>query len=487
MKANKLIPLWWILISLLFTIHLNSQTNIVGYQYAFNNGEGLQNVAITPTVNYNLNTSIDVSNLAHDINVFHIRFLDDGGKWSSMISQLFIKPPETDVLTNNKLISYDYWFDEDSANKVHVAFSPTEHDVFVQELDMTHIWRGEHQIHTQFKDDYGKYSLVTTDTIVKVPYPLADFTVDRLTICEGETVNFVSNSIDYDIHTWDFGDGNTSTDIDIAHTFTSSGNYTVALDIEETATNLTSHKEVQINVNAYPLNTVSISSTLPACFGATVTLTADDDDADIDYLWSNGATTQSIDVTSAGIYTVELSRNSGASCSVTSNEVEVTFNTEIDDAITLQTNPVILTANQDNVTYQWIDCNNGNAPISGETQQTFQPTYNGSFAVEITQNECMVTSNCELVNAVAVSDIAIRRLVNFYPNPNKGALFVSNEIPIQIIIYTMNGQFIRKIKMDEGKSTINIKELSNGLYFVKVSSLIENGISNQTVFKIIKE
>ena len=72
MKALQLIPRLWILISLLFTIHISAQNNIVGYEYAFNNGEGLQCINITPTPDFNLNTSIDVSTLTNDVNVIHV-------------------------------------------------------------------------------------------------------------------------------------------------------------------------------------------------------------------------------------------------------------------------------------------------------------------------------------------------------------------------------------------------------------------------------
>lgn len=64
--------------------------NIVGYQYAFNNGEGLQFQSVTPTPNLNLNVNIDVSSLTNALNVIHIRFIDDTGKWSVMKSHLFM-------------------------------------------------------------------------------------------------------------------------------------------------------------------------------------------------------------------------------------------------------------------------------------------------------------------------------------------------------------------------------------------------------------
>lgn len=68
-----------------------------------------------------------------------------------------------------------------------------------------------------------------------------------------------------------------------------------------------------------------------------------------------------------------------------------------------------LSAVQTNASYQWVDCDNGNTDISGQTSMTYAPTFSGSFAVKITTEECQVTSDCKsfyfcpLSNAVTLS------------------------------------------------------------------------------------
>ena len=68
-----------------------------------------------------------------------------------------------------------------------------------------------------------------------------------------------------------------------------------------------------------------------------------------------------------------------------------------------------LSASQTNASYQWVDCDNGNTDISGQTSMTYAPTVSGSFAVKITTEECQVTSDCKsfyfcpLSNAVTLS------------------------------------------------------------------------------------
>lgn len=61
-----------------------------------------------------------------------------------------------------------------------------------------------------------------------------------------------------------------------------------------------------------------------------------------------------------------------------------------------------LMANANLAAYRWLDCNNGYAFLSGETLQTFTATTNGSYAVEVTENACVDTSDCMVVSSFPV-------------------------------------------------------------------------------------
>ncbi len=460
-------------------------TKIVGYEYAFNQGEGQTYVPITPTNDYNLLTDIDVSALTNNVNIFRIRFKDDRGKWSSTLTKLFIKPPSSDSLTDNKLVSYAYWFDNDITTKRQIDIDPEVTDLLVQELDMTYIWRGEHHLQSQFKDIYGKYSLVMTDTIVKTPFPIAAFDVDNTGVCLGESVNFTdAGSIDYDTITYDFGDGTTSTELNVSHTYTATGVYDASLTVVDTETGLDSVLVKSITVRDYPSNGIHISGEIPACFGDIITLTADEEDAV--YLWSNGEETQSISVTEPGDYYVEVSLDSPPSCTVQSNTINVSFYPEIDNSISLQDYPLLLTANQTNATYQWVDCTNGNMPIEGATNVSFEPTVNGEYAVEITQNGCTISSDCITIGSVAIADYAIKQLVHLYPNPVLDELQLESEVPISIQVYNSNGKIILIKNVIHTIDSIDFSQLSSGLYFVRVRILSGVWENKSTLFKLIK-
>jgi len=77
---------------------------------------------------------------------------------------------------------------------------------------------------------------------------------------------------------------------------------------------------VQILEYAVPNNTISVAGSLSFCTGGSVSLTASGGFAN--YLWSNGATTQGIVVTTAGSYSCVAT--TGGGCQRTSNTVVVT-------------------------------------------------------------------------------------------------------------------------------------------------------------------
>jgi PKD repeat protein len=80
--------------------------------------------------------------------------------------------------------------------------------------------------------------------------PAADFSADQTSITEGETVNFTDLSTNSPTSwSWDFGDGNTSTDQNPAHQYSAAGIYTVELTATNSAGSDTETKTDYITVN----------------------------------------------------------------------------------------------------------------------------------------------------------------------------------------------------------------------------------------------
>jgi PKD repeat protein len=81
--------------------------------------------------------------------------------------------------------------------------------------------------------------------------------------------------------------------------------------------------------------------------------------------------------------------------SVTGCDSVVTLNLTISPIdISVIQNPYTLNAAEIGASYQWLDCNNGNAIIPGETNQTYIPASSGNYAVVVSKNGCTDTSAC---------------------------------------------------------------------------------------------
>jgi PKD repeat protein len=116
--------------------------------------------------------------------------------------------------------------------------------------------------------------------------------------------------------------------------------------------------------------------------------------------------------------------------------------------------------------YQWVDCNNGNSPISGATSQSFTATSNGNYAVEITVGNCTETSPCTLIQDVGLNEL-VSNLISIYPNPVNENLMIKTELQLDVIeIYTVSGELI----ITSNQKMIHVGDLAPGVYIVKCKS-----------------
>lgn len=121
----------------------------------------------------------------------------------------------------------------------------------------------------------------------------------------------------------------------------------------------------------------------------------------------------------------------------TSTQTQDVVITPIDNSVT-QLDPITLMADANGYNYQWVDCNNGNALITGETGQTFVATVNGSYAVEIDNGNCSVTSTCIQILTVGIEGSGTDGIVSVYPNPTDGNVTIKlgdtfEQLSLQVI------------------------------------------------------
>ena len=123
--------------------------------------------------------------------------------------------------------------------------------------------------------------------------------------------------------------------------------------------------------------------------------------------------------------------------------------------------------------FQWVDCNDNFTPISGETNATFTTQTSGSYAVEVSLNNCSEISDCFAINtSTGINDFNEQYDVNFFPNPTTNDLVISLEGIefIDIIIVDINGKVLMQQSDLIDKDRINLSDYVSGLYFIKIIS-----------------
>ena len=147
------------------------------------------------------------------------------------------------------------------------------------------------------------------------------------------------------------------------------------------------------------------------------------------------------------------------------------------DATTLTVNNGIVAMNSNADSYQWVDCNDNNSPIAGETGQTFSPMSNGSYAVEVTVGSCTETSICQNISTLGLKESNIIE-VNLYPNPATSLIKVEMDHELEkIAIYDATGALIEF----QFEKSFSIAHLSTGTYTAVIYT--NNGVVRKRFIK----
>jgi len=209
-------------------------------------------------------------------------------------------------------------------------------------------------------------------------FNIPDFTFQN--ICAGQVVSFQSsNTADADSVRWNFNDplsvSNTSSLLNPVHSFNFPGTYNITM-ISYNSPNIDT---VHHNLIVYPLPVVNLGNDTSLCPGGSLLLDAGNPGCT--YLWSTGATSQTITVSSAGMYSVTVDNGN---CQATDN-IQVTFVPQIDlggDVYLCNQSGVTLSAFIPNSTYLWSD---------GSTNSSIAISEAGLYWVTVVSRNCVLS------------------------------------------------------------------------------------------------
>jgi hypothetical protein len=128
------------------------------------------------------------------------------------------------------------------------------------------------------------------------------------------------------------------------------------------------------------------------------------------------------------------------------------------------------------ISYQWIDCDNGNMPIVGATSNTYDAGvfFSGNVACIVTDGACSDTTACIPVIFDALEENGFGPELKLYPNPAEN--FISIELgatyqSIELSITDLSGRVVRAEKFFVVNSIQNYEvPAESGLYFVNLIS-----------------
>ncbi len=301
------------------------------------------------------------------------------------------------------------------------------------------------------------------------------------TFCTGGSVDLTSSSSTANV--WSSASGFATTP---TITVTSSGSYSVTVT-DANGCSATS-SITTVNVSNAPTPTVTSSAT-QACSGEVVTLTSTAADS---YAWSNGATTQSINVTASGNYSV-VTTNADACAGVgTSNTVNVTFTTTPTASGSFSTTGNVVTFSNSSTgasSYSW---DFGDFTNSSASAPVHAYAVNGTYQVVLTaiNGNCTDTTTFNVAITASVEELmGISNLI-VYPNPTSDEVFVNfenqngNAISIELVDQLGRVIYTSEEFNSTGFNTIelNLANVSDGMYSVLVHSL-NNTITKRIIVK----
>ncbi|MCB2220224.1 MAG: PKD domain-containing protein [Bacteroidetes bacterium] len=159
-----------------------AQTNLISYEYWFNNDYANKKVVpIAPAAQHQLNADIDASDLPDGVNIFNIRYKDENNTFSSTLSKVFYKNTEVTVSDKN-LVEYEYWFNNDYGNKQVVPITPAPNHQLNAEIDASDLSDGVNVFNIRYRDENHVFS----STLSKVFYKNTEVTVSDKNLVEYE-------------------------------------------------------------------------------------------------------------------------------------------------------------------------------------------------------------------------------------------------------------------------------------------------------------
>lgn len=451
----------------------NTSTNATSYIWNF--GDGSQSAEENPTHTYSGDGDFSVTLTA----------INNCGSSIFQQTTTVSTPPVAGFnYNNNGCAPFTVQFDNTSstnATSFHWDFPGGTPPTSVEE-NPTVVWTqaGTYTVTLTASNSAGSSTSTAVITVNPVALPSFTYQIGGLTAV---FTNTTSNGTSYH---WDFGDGNTSTDVNPTHTYSQAGNYQVQLTATNDCGTVTAIQVVIVQ-GAPPVPAITASNT-SGCIPFTVQFFDQSAGDPTSWNWSfpggvppTSAQQNPVVLYNApGAYDVTLQVGNAwglnsqtfpgyitvagppvADFTYTANQTTVTFNTNT----------------QNGATYIW---SFGDGATSNEQNPVHTYAAPGTYKVILTVNNNCGTSIVEYAITLTSGTSEAAWIENFrlFPNPNPGLFTVEmNGLPqdkVEFTLYNALGQRIHSETEDFRAGAMvrqfHYPELAAGVYTLKVQA-----------------
>lgn len=134
----------------------------------------------------------------------------------------------------------------------------------------------------------------------------------------------------------------------------------------------------------------------------------------------------------------------------------------------------VLTCTTTGFAYQWFD---SNGPITGETNQTFTPSTNGTYYVRIQGTDCFDESTSLIIDDIHLDEWTSAASVTLYPIPASDVLtmeinmLTSEEAQLEIVDISGKILVAERHQLDEGEQRLilQVGNLASGSYLLRMT------------------
>jgi hypothetical protein len=201
---------------------------------------------------------------------------------------------------------------------------------------------------------------------------------------------------------------------------------------------------------------------------------------DVSICWGESYSIGSSTYDEAGTYVDVLTSSTFCDSTVTTN---LTIELPLDVSVSQVDN--YLTANLDDASYQWYNCDTDEI-VEGATNQSWWAYGIGNFACIVTYNGCTDTSSCVYVHSIGISENNLDAFVDIYPNPNRGQFVI--QLPnenVSFELFTLVnelGEIVLSNQLTSATTEISAEHLPAGVYVVRLSGA-EGIVSKKLIIK----